>query len=97
MKTEAMNLRHAAALALVGWYLLLPPWVAYDTFDASAPLSKWQHSYSYDSATECESDRSSMIDYYSHHPKADQANWFLRLHIASQCVATDDPRLKETK
>jgi hypothetical protein len=89
-----MRFRHAAALALVGWYLMLPPWVKYNTFDASEPLSKWDHSASYDSAAECERVRSAMTDYYSHHPKADDADWFLRLNATAQCVATDDPRLK---
>jgi hypothetical protein len=36
---EAMKPRHAAALALVGWYLMMPPWRP--TVDVSAPLSRW--------------------------------------------------------
>src|SRR6185312_12144148 len=34
-----MKPRHAAALALVGWYLMMPPWNP--ALDANAPLSKW--------------------------------------------------------
>ena len=40
-----MKLRHAAALALVGWYLMIPPIVRppgrEGTADTKAPLSKW--------------------------------------------------------
>jgi hypothetical protein len=89
-----MNPRHVAALALVGWYLLMPPWVKYNTFDANAPLSKWTQNYSYDSAAECERDRSAMIEYHHDRPKEKDAGWFVRLYGASQCISTDDPRLK---
>jgi hypothetical protein len=39
-----MKPRHAAALALVGWYLMVPPPMDGNpqTPDLSAPLSKWQ-------------------------------------------------------
>jgi hypothetical protein len=39
-----MKPRHAAALALVGWYLMTPPNTGYDpprSRDDGAPLSKW--------------------------------------------------------
>ena len=85
---------HAAALAVVGWYLMTPPWVAQGTFDATAPVSKWHQASAYDSAAECQSYRSSMLDYYKAHPKAKDADWFERVFGASQCIATDDPRLK---
>jgi hypothetical protein len=45
-----MNLRHAAALALVGWYLMMPPSKKND-----APLSEWTISHSYASAEACQS------------------------------------------
>jgi hypothetical protein len=35
-----MKPRHAAALALVTWYLLIPPWAGKD-WDTSAPLNEW--------------------------------------------------------
>jgi hypothetical protein len=39
-----MNLRHAAALALVGWYLMVPPYNE-NVFrcDLNAPLTEWRH------------------------------------------------------
>lgn len=39
-----MNARHAAALALVSWYLILPPQTAKNHLgDPAAPLSKWEN------------------------------------------------------
>src|SRR5208282_990037 len=59
-----MNPRHAAALALVGWYLMVPP----PTVDLStrlpttkpnldAPLRYWDTFGNFDSAQDCESAR----------------------------------------
>jgi hypothetical protein len=60
-------LRHAAALALVGWYLMVPPiepdvrkmkatsgaWV----FNYDAPIGTWLLSRSFDTAAECQNRR----------------------------------------
>jgi hypothetical protein len=48
-----MRLRHAAALALVGWYLMVPP-TTDGKIDNSAPLSQWDIRSSFDSAATCE-------------------------------------------
>ena len=42
-----MKLRHAAALALVGWYLMAP-------LQTGAPISKWASVRSFDSPAGCE-------------------------------------------
>jgi hypothetical protein len=44
-----MKPRHAAALALVGWYLMAPP-----NKKADAPLSEWTVGHTYDSAQACQ-------------------------------------------
>ena len=44
--------RHAAALALVGWYLMIPPIHGGD-FNENAPISRWKVAGSYDIAAEC--------------------------------------------
>ena len=51
-----MNARHAAALALVGWYLMVPPPVPHSGLpvDLDAPLSKWGLFSIHTSAAECE-------------------------------------------
>jgi hypothetical protein len=56
-----MNLRHAAAVALVGWYLMIPPLAHTGKtpgdmgFDTSAPISKWTFSAvdHFDTEEEC--------------------------------------------
>ena len=37
-----MTLRHAAALALVGWYMLGPPIGADNLLELNSPLSAWK-------------------------------------------------------
>jgi hypothetical protein len=59
-------LRHAAALALVGWYLMLPPMEANEqgvliSLNLNAPISKWDVSGSYDSPSECRAARARSI------------------------------------
>ena len=68
-----MNPRHAAALALVGWYLILPPMMMPCpskhppkhppplSFDGDAPLSRWNAVRSFDSAGDCEKELKAMI------------------------------------
>jgi hypothetical protein len=51
-KLEHMNPRNTAALALVGWYLMMPPRNEI-TLNALAPLSRWAIADSFDSASEC--------------------------------------------
>jgi hypothetical protein len=93
-----MKLRHAAALALVGWYLMLPP----DTSDklypppySSIPLQKWSIIESYDTAAACEAGYRKYLADYNKYPQiphdynSDYQRW-----NASKCISTDDPRLK---
>ena len=49
-----MKPRHAAALALVGWYLMMPPMTCRPSIQINTPLSHWEISSSYDTADECE-------------------------------------------
>ena len=93
-----MSFRHAAALALVGWYLMLPPehLVASATKgtpypDAVAPLSKWGTVKTFDRPDDCEADirrRQQEAD------EADLKGANRLWAFAYQCVASDDPRLK---
>jgi len=50
-----MNLRHAAALGLVGWYLMVPPLKNGEIIpDEKAPLSEWKTVMSGNSSLFCE-------------------------------------------
>jgi hypothetical protein len=88
-----MNIRHAAAFALVGWYLMLPLRKG-TTVLVDAPIASWKHVDSFDSASEC---RDAALDFGSRAKKLFGANgdyttvnqWNLY-----QCIASDDPRLK---
>jgi hypothetical protein len=92
-----MNLRHAAALALVGWYLMIPP----DLADL-APISAWQHFGSYDTAKECDSGKSQLgIDAIKDENASGckvtpSEHCFLDFAKENaRCIASDDPSLKE--
>ncbi len=96
-----MRLVHAAALALTGWYLVIPP--AQNTedprVDAEAPLSQWQVESSYDTAAQCEAARAEArkpIRWPAEQGKFAKLDAYDNLaHEMATCIATDDPRLKE--
>jgi len=83
---------HAAALALAGWYLMVPPNKPNREPDAHAPLSQWTMAGSYDSAKECDeryhSDLDAALDIKR---SGGDAQIFERVK-AEQCIASDDPR-----
>src|SRR5208283_413739 len=88
-KSETMKPRHAAALALVGWYLMVPPppLPPNATPDLSTPLSGWKIIGFFNGEGDCERIRSSVI----------QTGQSATKHTLEQtfvCVATDDPRIK---
>jgi hypothetical protein len=86
----SMNLRHAAALALVGWYLLGPPLLRGQDgklhVQKNAPLSYWEIMKFADTPQTCEL----LRGLHAGPVPSDQ-------QAASICIASDDPRLKETK
>ena len=95
-----MNLRHAAALALVGWYLMLPQMMLQETkdnaavgldqwtivVDKSVPLARWTLFASFDSAAECEAMQAKLLAL----PNLEDH----QRYVYSSCIASDDPRLK---
>jgi hypothetical protein len=101
-----MNPRHAAALALVGWYLMVPPMtgsadrdrvVRHPIVEMTAPLSEWETEGSYDSAKECRGAIQDNLQFIAHRhfETVDEQNAANTQSQLGQCVATDDPRLKE--
>lgn len=88
-----MKLRHAAAIALVGWYLMLP------AGDETAPLSNWQIANTFERAADCEASRKEFYEVgmkRMKNAKSDQERVFGMLMAKATCVTTDDPRLKES-
>lgn len=86
-----MKPRHAAALALVGWYLMTPPLYKDGELDEKAPLKEWTIINSFDTATEC----SESVIETSRQMNADTttSNVVRRRLMLSACISTDDPRL----
>jgi len=95
-----MNPRHAAALALVGWYLMVPPSadVAADLATGLEPLRFWFQVGSFDSANACEQGRQVMTDRFMADLQKDPSNaedvHSFDAFYYSECVASDDPRLE---
>jgi hypothetical protein len=95
-----VTLRHAAALALLGWYLMVPPaHIANGTIQtySDAPLSKWGIHSSYDTAKEYEKAREQVIATGQKLLQKGQGKrwgeWGSAFVLAT-CVASDDSRLK---
>jgi hypothetical protein len=95
-----MNLRHTAALALAGWYLMIPPIYDDNRIHLEAPLSQWTVIKSFDSAKECEQ----VVSGIARHegppislrlPLGASSDQLHQLITQATCVSTDDPHLKE--
>jgi hypothetical protein len=85
-----MNLRHAAALALVGWYLMTPL-ARNGKVVLGVPLTQWSHWDSFDSSLEC---RNAGLDLMKRQEDRGNQN-LIASADAFECIATDDPRLKQ--
>ena len=88
-----MNVRHAAALALVGWYLMIPPFGTHEP-NLTAPLYQWFYAdwdpekvrpiEPYLSLAECEAQKAKRLK------DSIDRNPYLR---DARCVKSDNPRL----
>jgi hypothetical protein len=103
-----MKSRHAAALAIVAWYLMIPPVGIDNMVDARAPLSQWRKGVSFKSEAACADSLKDAIQNPmtpAEYQAATQATRKAKMHplsmaemikrtAQSRCVAADDPRLK---
>jgi hypothetical protein len=88
-----MTLRHAAALALVGWYLMVPPLNGRREIDPHVSMSKWEVLLSADTLAACKQKENDLIDFMR--APAHVVRYCLEVQIkAAECVGADDPRLK---
>jgi hypothetical protein len=86
-----MKLQHAAAaLALAGWYLITPPPQANGQFDTSVPLSEWRIQSGFGTGEDCKNTVAELSSKAMREGRSGDADELK----ASQCVSTDDPRLK---
>jgi hypothetical protein len=90
-----MKLRHAAALALVVWYLMVPP----NSDLASYLVYQWFQVGSFDSRNACERGRRMMIDRFMADLQGDSSDTAavhgLDGFYYSRCLAGDDPLLED--
>lgn len=90
-----MARRHAAALALLGWYLMTPPLRSPGgELEPEAPLSKWRSPHAFDTAKACENAKESFVKSAKREKERDPAAAFSGAILLSQCIASDDPRLR---
>lgn len=88
---NSMKLRHAAALAVVGWLMLIPPTSRdYPMGNVDAPLTEWvRRPTTYRNKEECEH----VLDRQTRLRNARNRQLEVRFRRQWQCVASDDPRL----
>ena len=92
-----MKIRHAhvAALALAGWYLMMPP-ITGDKLLEHAAVSQWQIAASFDSARECEAKKKEFASQSQTliSDASPSVKLVARAESLAQCVDSADPRLK---
>jgi hypothetical protein len=102
--------RHLAALALVGWYLMMPPdspKIPHDV-DSDIPLVRWIVVTSFDTEDSCEKALTDLQNNEQDPITLDKTGKLKRLQkndaalgkarsINAACVASDDIRLKAAK
>ncbi|MBV8892770.1 MAG: hypothetical protein JO266_12515 [Acidobacteria bacterium] len=97
---QRMNRRHAIWVALIGWYLLVPPLVnAPYKVDTEAPLSNWKVYRTFTTAEECKKFWSASQTEYQHTANAPIGSikkgtraFALQMSFA-RCIASDSPAL----
>jgi lipocalin len=102
--------RHLAALALVGWYLMMPPdspKIPHDV-DSDIPLARWIVVTSFDTEDNCEKALTDLQNNDKDPITIDKTGKLKRLQkndaalgkaraLNAACVASDDVRLKAAK
>ena len=86
-------------LAVVGWYLMIPPLDHRDKPQTDLPISEWWQQQAFDSAQECEGSKDAYMRKYESNAKKDakmKAYWagMIGSVVQGLCIATDDPRLR---
>ena len=84
-----MRYLHVAALALLGWYVIMPP---ASSPDPNVPLSQWKIVKKFESELECK-EQEEFWHLYAKQPP-NNYDWARNPRSYAQCVASDDPRLK---
>jgi hypothetical protein len=90
-----MKFRRTAALALVGWYLMVAPQESFKGHGChEEPLGKWKHQATFDTKFECK--RAIAKGCGTINQNGEPLGPVGPLCYA-QCISSDDPHLKATK
>ena len=89
-----MKFRHAAALTLSLWYMLMPPISKGGNIDVSAPLKQWQRGFVFSVKGSCIAELETEIGHATKDPAATATLSRLKSSI---CISEDDPRLGAAK
>ncbi|MFZ2059935.1 MAG: hypothetical protein WAU82_02890 [Candidatus Binatus sp.] len=105
-----LNSRHFAALAFVGWYLMMPPDSTRipHNVDSDVPLARWVVVTSFDTDDNCEKALTDLQNNQQDPVTLDKTGKLKRLQkndaalgkarsLNAACVASDDIRLKSKK
>ena len=102
-----MKFRHAASLALVGWYLMVPPILTpkddQPYLDEKIEYRSWKIIHTFATQDDCESVRDHVAKYarrgevtiFPNYVPMRDTGLSLAQEEDMECIATDDPRLKE--
>jgi hypothetical protein len=94
-----MKRSHAAALALVVWYLLYPPWSEKQQgLDDSLPLNRGYEVATFDSSADCEARKLKVLqemDKQIQEPTPGKLVTTERMRHQAKCASADDPCVKE--
>ena len=85
-----MKLRHTAAIALTGWFMITPPPQANGHYDTSAPLSNWKIEGGAGTREECQQTQALLT---SRAVKQGRPGDIEAVKDA-RCVPMNDPRLQ---
>jgi hypothetical protein len=101
-----MKLHHAAALALMGWYLMMPPFnQTTQRIVTDAPISKWVNARAMNDPKEggfrtlarCEDFRTHIVNFFGHQNRAFRHSPANRITYQQmqlgKCVARPNPDL----
>jgi hypothetical protein len=85
---------HVAALALIAWYLFLPPSYPDHGVDTKAPLSLWfKANHTFKSLSECQQVKRELLELHVPPYKSEHEREKAQGERAAVCISSDDPRL----
>jgi hypothetical protein len=85
-----VKLRHTAAAALAGWFLITPPPLANGRYDTAAPLAKWKVEGGAGTREQCKEEQALLGSRAAKEGRPSD----IEVVKEAQCVRMDDPRLE---